>query len=55
MNERQTCDHCGGPVGPTAIQRSVDDRTYRFCCGGCAEVFELLRDLKGPTPAGRRR
>lgn len=36
-----SCSHCGAPV-PSALQ--VAEATEQFCCGGCRQVFALLRE-----------
>ena len=35
------CDHCGLPVPAGLVNH---DRELQFCCGGCALVFDTLRD-----------
>lgn len=36
-----SCSHCGAPV-PPALQ--IAEATEQFCCGGCRQVFALLRE-----------
>jgi heavy metal translocating P-type ATPase len=36
------CELCGLPLRGGAVQADFSDRTYRFCCTGCRQVFTIL-------------
>ena len=38
----RSCDLCGLPLRSGTVAASFSDRTYRFCCTGCRQVFTIL-------------
>jgi heavy metal translocating P-type ATPase len=45
MNTEQSsraCDLCGLPLRAGTAEATFSDRTYRFCCTGCRQVFTIL-------------
>ena len=38
----RACDLCGLPLRSGAVETAFSDRTYRFCCTGCRQVFTIL-------------
>jgi heavy metal translocating P-type ATPase len=46
------CDLCGLPLRKEAFTLPSSGRTYRFCCVGCKQVFQMLAEKEGtPDPA----
>jgi copper chaperone CopZ len=43
MVETVLCVHCGAQT-KHPVTKTIDDRTLNFCCGGCLQVYELLRE-----------
>ncbi len=39
-----SCDLCGLPLPNPPIEREVGGETKRFCCEGCARVYEVAHD-----------
>ncbi len=37
-----TCDLCGLPLRGGTVELQASNRTYRFCCHGCKQVFSIL-------------
>jgi len=46
------CDLCGLPLRTAAVAASFADRTYRFCCAGCRQVFTILFEAADSTDPG---
>jgi hypothetical protein len=39
------CDHCGVEFNPKyAVKKEFDGVTLSFCCRGCLQVYELMRE-----------
>jgi len=39
------CDHCGVMFNPKyAVKKDFDGVTLNFCCHGCLQVYELMRE-----------
>ena len=36
-----SCSHCLLPIGPRAMQRTVNGESYGFCCYGCCIAFQV--------------
>jgi len=55
MVETVYCVHCGA-VAKHPVRETVDGQVLTFCCRGCLQVYELMREeglATGPTaPAG---
>ncbi len=46
MNRSQdACDLCGLPLRYQQVSLTVSSKTYRFCCMGCRQVFQMLAAL----------
>ncbi|MFO8083554.1 MAG: TRASH domain-containing protein, partial [Desulfobacterales bacterium] len=43
-NEQAVCDLCGLRLVSHIQTLTLKDRTYRFCCIGCRQVFRMLTD-----------
>jgi heavy metal translocating P-type ATPase len=43
----QFCDLCGFPLRKQAFTLSASDHTYKFCCKGCKQVFQMLAEKHG--------
>ncbi|MEW6443102.1 MAG: cation-translocating P-type ATPase [bacterium] len=50
----RACALCGFPVGKAGIRRRTGGTELRFCCSGCAHVFEILSNVPGGPPADFR-
>ena len=37
-----TCDLCGLPVRDDSFTSDLAEKTYRYCCMGCKQVFHML-------------
>jgi hypothetical protein len=37
------CEHCGAET-KHPVTKVIDDKTLNFCCGGCLQVYEFLRE-----------
>jgi len=37
------CVHCGA-VAKHPVTKTIDGRVLNFCCGGCLQVYEMLRE-----------
>ncbi len=49
------CDLCGLPLNAGSHPATHADRTYRFCCQGCRQVFNILIEASDAgDPAGFR-
>jgi hypothetical protein len=45
MVETIKCDHCGAMGNAKyVITKEFDGRMLNFCCRGCLQVYELLRE-----------
>ena len=46
------CDHCGAMGNAKyVITKEFDGTTLNFCCRGCLQVYELMREEKSlPKP-----
>jgi len=42
FNPESSCDLCGLPLRAGTVEAVFSDRTYRFCCTGCRQVFTIL-------------
>jgi hypothetical protein len=41
------CDHCGAQANAKyVITKEIDGKTLNFCCRGCLQVFEMMREEK---------
>jgi hypothetical protein len=50
-----SCDLCGLPLRTGSHPATHADRTYRFCCQGCRQVFSILIEASDAgDPAGFR-
>jgi hypothetical protein len=39
------CDHCGAEGNAKyTITKEFDGKTLNFCCRGCLQVYEMLRE-----------
>jgi hypothetical protein len=39
------CDHCGAEANVKyVITKEFDGKTLNFCCRGCLQVYEMLRE-----------
>ena len=38
----ESCDLCGLPLRYQQITTDISDKTFRFCCMGCKQVFQML-------------
>jgi copper chaperone CopZ len=53
MVEAIRCELCGA-VAKFPVRKTIDGRELNFCCAGCLQVYELMRDEGqggGETPA----
>lgn len=49
------CDHCGAET-KYYISKEFDGKVLNFCCRGCLDVFEMLREEKSqaaPNPSDK--
>jgi hypothetical protein len=37
------CDHCGAEARHV-VSKDFDGKTLNFCCRGCLQVFEMMRE-----------
>lgn len=37
------CVHCGA-AAKHPVTKTIDGQVFTFCCGGCLQVFEMLRE-----------
>ncbi len=37
------CEHCGAET-KHPVSKVIDGQTLHFCCGGCLQVYEFLRE-----------
>ena len=45
------CDLCGLPLRYQRFTTNISDKTFRFCCMGCKQVFQMLMEASGsPDP-----
>jgi heavy metal translocating P-type ATPase len=50
-----TCDLCGVPLRYGALSAVLTDKSYRFCCLGCRQVFAMLLEAShNPDPSSFR-
>ncbi len=49
MVETVRCEHCDAQT-KHPVTKTIDGRVLNFCCGGCLQVYELLRE-EGLPPA----
>jgi copper chaperone CopZ len=52
MVDKILCDHCGAECKRPVI-KVIDGRSLTFCCSGCLQVYELLREDEPATGPGR--
>jgi hypothetical protein len=46
------CDHCGAEANAKyVITKEFDGKTLNFCCRGCLQVYEMLREENPPSPS----
>ncbi len=46
------CDHCGAmAIAKYVITKEYDGRPVNFCCRGCLQVYEMLREENSSQPA----
>ena len=48
MVETVHCEHCGLET-KHPVTKTIDGRALNFCCTGCLQVYEFLRE-EGPQP-----
>ena len=49
MVETIKCDHCGAEANAKyVIKKEFDGRILNFCCRGCLQVYEMLREEQPP-------
>ena len=48
------CDLCGLPLGRSKIGQTVGEKSFRFCCLGCQQVFLILSTSPDGMPANFR-
>ena len=47
------CDHCGAMGNAKyIITKEFDGKTLNFCCRGCLQVYELMREENPPQQHG---
>ena len=54
MVDKIKCDHCGAEsIRP--VVKEFDGKSMNFCCRGCLQVYELMREqgLPDQPPAGQ--
>jgi hypothetical protein len=45
------CDHCGAEVNAKyVVTKEFDGKVVNFCCRGCLQVYEMLREENAPQP-----
>ncbi len=45
------CDHCGAEANAKyVITKEFDGKTLNFCCRGCLQVYELMREEESSQP-----
>lgn len=50
MVDQIKCDHCGAMANAKyVITKEFDGKELHFCCRGCLQVYEMLRE-EGATP-----
>lgn len=48
------CDHCGAMGNAKyIITKEFDGKTLNFCCRGCLQVYELMREENPPINLGK--
>ena len=50
------CDHCGAEANAKyVITKEFDGKTLNFCCRGCLQVYEMMREesLSNPPPVNQ--
>jgi hypothetical protein len=51
MVDTVKCDHCGAEVNVKyVVKKEFDGKTLNFCCRGCLQVYEMLREEKAEQP-----
>lgn len=46
------CDHCGAMVvAKYVVTKEFDGKLVNFCCRGCLQVYEMLREENASQPA----
>lgn len=49
MVDKIKCDHCGAEAyAKYIITQEFDGKTLNFCCRGCLQVYELMREENPP-------
>ena len=43
MVEMAKCEHCGAESKHPVV-KVIDGKKLSFCCGGCLQVYEFLRE-----------
>ena len=51
MVDQIKCDHCGAMANAKYnITKEFDGQVMNFCCRGCLQVYELLREENTAQP-----
>ncbi len=51
MVEQIQCDHCGALANAKyVVTKEFDGKELHFCCRGCLQAYELLREEKETQP-----
>jgi NMD protein affecting ribosome stability and mRNA decay len=51
----EACDLCGLPLRYQQITTKISGKTFRFCCMGCKQVFQMLTEASdSPDPESFR-
>lgn len=43
MVDTVKCEHCGAET-KHPVSKVIDNKPLHFCCGGCLQVYEFLRE-----------
>jgi hypothetical protein len=51
MVDQIKCDHCGAIFNiKYAVTKEFDGKLMNFCCRGCLQVYELMREENAAQP-----
>ncbi len=51
MVDTVKCDHCGAVANVKyVITKEFDGKLLNFCCRGCLQVYEMIREEQGKLP-----
>lgn len=51
MVDKIKCDHCGAmALEKYIIKKEFDGKMLNFCCRGCLQVYEMLREEQSSQP-----